>query len=248
MNNLMKKKFLTSWLLDILFPRFCIKCKKEGLYICNECSIFTSETQPVCPLCGLASKFGKTHKSCYTPQCLDGLTSIWDYEDIIKDALHIIKYQGKFHILEELIERLISIITKNPESFSEFVTLLTDENTIITFVPIHKSKKIQRGFDQAELLADHIATLGNKKPIKLLERTKQTQSQFELNKKERLNNIKNAFSFIGKENIKKVIIVDDIWTSGATMQECCRVLKENGATKVWGFTLAKVQNVYYPKS
>lgn len=235
----MKKEFLVSYLLDILFPRFCIKCGKEGLYICSDCDIFVSEAPPVCPSCGMPSNFGKTHQSCYVNKKLNGLTSVWDYDSVIRDALHSIKYKGLFHITEELVERFISIMTKNPEQFTKFISLLADENTAITFVPMHEYKKKQRGFDQAEILAKHIAILGNKKPIKLLERTRRTQSQFGLDKKERIKNIKDAFSFIGENNTKKVIIVDDIWTSGATMQECCRVLKEAGVKEVWGFTLAR---------
>ena len=77
----------------------------------------------------------------------------------------------------------------------------------------------------------------------MLIKTKENKSQTNLNKEERVENVKDIFIYnkkIEKREIKKVILIDDVWTSGATMKECCKILKENGVKEVWGFTIAKV--------
>ncbi len=123
-----------------------------------------------------------------------------------------------------------------------FLFFLINKETYITFVPTNLSSERKKGFDHSRALADHIARATNKKTIKLLKKTKETESQTGLDKEKRLLNVKNAFSFISPQKnrkIEKAIIIDDVWTSGATMKECCRVLKKNGVKKVWGFTIAK---------
>jgi len=229
------------FLLETIFPRFCVGCDKEGKYICEKCMLFISEAGFVCPACQIASYSGKIHKKCKRPKELNGLISIWDYDGIIREVIHSIKYGKFFHILEELMERIILLIEKDETRFSYFLNFLTYEKTYITFVPIYKLKEKERGFNQSEILAGYVSKIVGKKPINLLQKTKDTKSQTGLEKKERFLNIKDAFSFNLQKNIliEKVLIVDDVWTSGATMKECCRILKENGVKEVWGFTLAK---------
>ncbi len=233
------KKF---WLffLETFFPRFCVNCEKEGRYICDQCSMFLSEASFICPACQNPSYLGKKHENCKENK-MDGLISVWDYDGIVKEAVHLIKFNGFFHITEELIERILLLIEKDETRFSIFLNLLISPKTYITFVPLSKSREKERGFNQSKVLAEYIAKTAGKKTINLLERTKNTKPQTELKKKERFLNIKDTFSFSCQKDleIEEVLIVDDVWTSGATMKECCRVLKENGVKKVWGFVLAK---------
>ncbi len=232
---------LHLFFLETLFPRFCIECGKEGRYICEKCTLFISEANFVCPVCQKTSYFGKRHRRCKKSRELDGLVNAWDYDGPIKKAIHSIKYGGIFHLLEEITENIFLLAEKDQIRFSLFLSFLTDENTVITFVPVSSDKKKERGFDQSNILADYVGKAVNKKAIKLIERIRNTESQASLDKKERALNVENAFSFIPSRNtgVEKVLIIDDIWTSGATMRECCQTLKENGAKEVWGFTLAK---------
>jgi len=92
-------------LLDILFPRLCINCRKEGKYICDKCKIFVSESMPVCPVCGYPSNKGETHKKCLN-RTLDGLTCLYDCEGLIKQLIKMIKYNDLLDAVNELIKNV----------------------------------------------------------------------------------------------------------------------------------------------
>jgi ComF family protein len=231
----MKIRKLYSFLLEALFPRYCISCGSEGSYICEDCSIFLSESRLVCPACGKNSYYGTTHKGCKSP--LNGLISLWDYESIIKMAIDKIKDDGVFHITEELIEHFIVLLERDSKRFSLFLDILTDKGSVVTFVPLSSRKKRIRGFDQSEILAGYLARILGKKRVRIIKKTKETIPQSGLKKRDRFLNVKGSFSFVGS-SVDRVILVDDIWTSGATMRECAKLLKRNGVKEVWGFVLA----------
>ena len=121
--------------------------------------------------------------------------------------------------------------SKMTEYYFEYIMESYD---YITAVPIHKKKLKIRGYNQAELLAEYISEQINIPYCTVLKRTVNTKPQNALNKKERGVNIKNAFSLIDNINIKNksILIVDDIFTTGTTINECCKVLKKAGAFKV----------------
>jgi len=195
-------------ILDILFPKVCINCKREGKYICDKCKVFISEAEPM----------------IYTGECLDGLISVWDYEGLIKELIQMIKYQGVTDAIKELIS-LIDIKVYSP---------------YIIYVPMYIKKEKRRGFNQAEIIARELAKKSEARPISLLEKVVDTQDQTKLNKKERLENVKASFAINRNvEGIDNVLLVDDVFTTGATIRECCKVLKKAGIKKVWGFTLAR---------
>jgi len=238
----MKKiRLILSSFLNLILPKFCVNCQREGFYFCDDCLLFLSESNLICPVCQKSSYFGNRHKSCPKLNRLDGLVSFWDYDGSIKEAIHKIKYQGLFDVLEEVLEQTIYVFEKDPFRFSIFLSFLTDEKTLITFIPTNPVNYKERGFDQARLLADHLARTLKKSTSVLLKKNRNTKSQTGLNKEERFINVKDSFSFIpqGSGVIEKVLLVDDVWTSGATMQEGCRVLKNNGIKEVWGLTIAK---------
>ncbi len=231
-----KKSFL-----DAFFPKFCFGCKKEGRYLCSSCTLFLSEAAFICPDCGKVEYFGKSHKSCRKRRHLDGLVSLWDYEGLIKKLIREGKYRSLIDVYEELVEYGFYTVKKNRGRFSLFLSFLFEEDTVITFVPLYKKKERRRGFNQAEEIAKNIGRVTKKDVFSLLKKEKETLSQTRLTKEERRENVKAVFScnYIKKKIPKNIVLVDDVWTSGATMRECCRVLKENGAKKVWGFTIAK---------
>ncbi len=227
--------------METVFPRFCVECRKEGRYICDECLLFLSESDFVCPVCQRSSRFGKRHKKCRKLNRLDGLISFWDYDGVIKKAVHLIKFDGFFHVMEEIMEHFLLLIQEDKERISFFLDFLNDNETCITFVPLNESKQKEKGFNESKILAQHIAKATGKKVIELIEKTRNTEPQLNLEKQERFLNVKDAFSFKNQKDFKveKVLIVDDIWMSGSTMKECCRVLKENGVKKVWGLVVVK---------
>lgn len=113
----------------------------------------------------------------------------------------------------------------------------------ITAVPLYKSRECKRGYNQAELLAKELSKKLNIQFVaNVLMREKQTKLQFELKKEERKKNVLDAFCLNSKFNNKlsgvKIILVDDITTTGSTLQECEKILKKSGVEKVLGVTLA----------
>ena len=228
---------LFSALLEAVFPRYCVVCRKEGSYICHDCALFLSDSRPVCPSCGRDSRCGMVHKRC-KGLGLNGLVALWDYEGIAKRAIGKVRDDGVFHLTEEMIEYFIIMLERDSRRFIPFLDILLDQDALVTFVPLGPRRKKMRGFDQAEVLAGYLAGISGKRKSKLLKRVKETAPQSGLEKKERFLNVKGAFSFVGPK-VNRVVLVDDIWTSGATMTECCRILRENGVKEIWGFVLAR---------
>lgn len=204
---------LKELMLDILLPKTCVACGREGKYICEKCSLFLSEAPTISMTGGL-----------------EELVSAWEYEGLIKKVIFKIKYDGMFDAIDELVERAFEV--REP---------YIPEDTTITFVPLFKKKEMQRGFNQAELIAKKVGEITSRKVLSLLEKIKDTPSQTELNKEERIVNVKDSFQRKkGVSCYNNILLIDDVWTSGATMQECCRILKRSGVKKIWGFTLARI--------
>jgi len=201
-------------IIDILFPKTCVACGKEGEYVCENCSLFLSEAPNIIKTSGL-----------------EELVSIWEYEGLIRNIIFKIKYEGMFDAVNELVEKAF-------ERREPYVP----EDVKITFVPMFKKKEKRRGFNQAELIAKKVGKITGKEVVPLLEKIKDTASQTKLDKEGRMINVKDSFSLlksIYKPLAENILLIDDIWTSGATMRECCKILKEAGAKRVWGFTLAR---------
>jgi ComF family protein len=123
---------------------------------------------------------------------------------------------------------------------SSFLNFLYQEDTVIAFVPAYKLRVNIKGFNQSEVIARDLGEKTGKEVVDLLEKQKKNVSQTNLNREERKENVKGVFKVKdGVDTPSRVVLVDDVWTSGATMRECCRVLKKGGVKEVWGFTLAK---------
>lgn len=199
-------------IIDILFPRICVGCGKEGKYICDQCSLFLSEAT-----------------SIFDRGNLREVVSVWEYEGLIKKIIFKIKYDGMFDAINELVEKAF-------ERREPYIP----EDMVITFVSMFKKKEKRRGFNQAELIARKVGGITGREVLPLLEKIKDTLSQTELNKEERVKNVKNSFQMEkGVDCPQDILIIDDIWTSGATMEECARVLRKSGARNIQGFVLAR---------
>jgi len=140
---------------------------------------------------------------------------------------------------EELLEYGFLSVDSNVKKFSRFFHFLFNEETVISYVPIHRDKELKRGFDSAKEIAKKIARATKKEVVCYLKRNVNTKSQKDLKKRERILNIENAFSFVAQKEIKNVVLVNDFWESGSTAKEAARVLKKNGVKRVWVFVLAK---------
>ncbi len=131
-------------------------------------------------------------------------------------------------------------------SFGNMEVLSNNNFSLVTCVPLHKSRLKKRGFNQSSLIAERVAEyLRIPFDENVLKRIRNTKIQSGLVRKERVKNTKGAFEVRILESEvksqmkgKKVLLIDDVWTTGSTMRECIKVMKRNGAKKVWGLVLA----------
>ena len=208
---------IKEWLLDILFPRFCLGCGREGTYICKDCAIFLSEVDMI--------EAGPR----------SNIMSVWEYEGLMEKLILKIKYDGCYDIINELVEKAFKTIELN-----------LPPDIYITYVPMYRKKEKRRGFNQAELIAKKVGERTNRPVGKLLEKIKDNRPQVNLGPQERAENVKNVFKMIEvrpQSMWQNVLIVDDVYTTGATVGECVRVLKKSGVKNVWGFTLSRKMSI-----
>jgi ComF family protein len=229
---------ILQFLSDALFPKFCFKCQKEGSYLCEDC-LATLDINPNCfCLCekpNIISEATKCRKC--SGKFLDGLYFSSSYKNnLVKRLIQKLKYEP---YAKELASTLALLIITH---FNLMQKTFSGENFILVPTPLSKKKLKKRGFNQSEEIAKELAKNLN---IPLLSgclvKNKETLNQMELKKEERLKNVKNAFSVKNSEAIKNknILLIDDVYTTGATMEECARVLKQAGAGKVFGVTVAR---------
>jgi ComF family protein len=239
---LKKIKKLRDFLLDLIFPKVCLFCFKEGSYLHSKCleKIPLNESF-VCPACGKISLYGKTCNSCQRKTSLTGLIYATSYKnEIISEAIKLFKYQYVKDLGKKLAKLLIKKINDSHFLTNNFSQPI--DSFLVIPIPLYRKKFLERGFNQSEILAKEIANeFGLTLKSDLLIKIKNTPSQTDLNEKERLSNVKDAFEVKDKKVVKGKIIflIDDVTTTGATLNEAAKVLKKSGAKEVWGLTVAK---------
>lgn len=234
----MWKRITGNFLLDIFFPKFCFSCQREGAYLCQDCQATIDILENSFCLCESPQIMpgpGKC-RSCKTRK-LNGLYFSTSYKNgLVKNLIHKFKYQP---YIKELSENLASLIIAH---FGLIQKAFNPQDHILIPIPLSKNKMRQRGFNQSEEIAKF---LSKKLEIPLLKncllKTKGTFPQIELSKSEREENIKNAFYVKKAEELegKKILLVDDVYTTGSTMEECAKVLKIAGAREVWGVAIVR---------
>jgi ComF family protein len=221
-------------ILDIVFPKFCVGCGKEGVWICPKCQDkIILIKKPTCPKCMRLTKNGQFCDRCRSKSSLTGVVVAAYYGDgPLKELIHGFKYDGLFDIKEVLGKYLTLTLT---EKFKKQAVLIP--------VPLHKKRLAERGYNQSHLLATEVAKSINYQVLdKKLIRKKYTNPQVTFSGANRKKNIRDAFYWIGEDEIdsKTIILVDDVYTTGATLEECAKVLRNAGAREIWGLVLAKV--------
>jgi len=196
-------------ILAVLFPQKCLGCKKENEILCPDC-------------------LGKINRPD-TPY-LNGIHIAANYQDLVlKKALWMLKYQGVKQLAKPLAKLILERVWKKLET----------ENWLIVPIPLSKNKLRRRGYNQAELIARELSANVR---ADILFKKFHTKSQVEVkDKEERLANIVGSFEIKNHQTImgKKIILIDDVLTTGATMSEAKKVLKKAGAKKVAGVVVAR---------
>lgn len=192
----------------------------------------------ICLVCNRGSIDGLTHPGCRGRYTIDGAFAGIAYKGIVKKLIYNFKYKPYLADLKNCLVELFyeSIIQQ------EIFQTVYEIKPVLVSVPLHAKRLRERGYNHARLLADGLSVKLNLPVLDVLQRVRQTKSQFGLNLKDRKKNLSNAFAPSPKVPITQypnILLVDDILTTGSTLLEAARMLKRNGAKNVWGITLAR---------
>jgi ComF family protein len=238
-----------SHLVDVILPQHCYHCGRPiasagRQSFCDSCwSLIRLITPPYCPCCGepfrspIASTYSPEHRcgACRAQSPpFDHARAIGRYEGPLRQAIHQLKYRGKLHLTQPLMRLVL-------EHFdAHFPGTVFDA---IIPVPLHRERLMQREFNQATVFASGVAHYLHVPVLEgRLVRVRSTRPQVELSGSERRQNVKQAFAVTDAAVLKdkQVLVVDDVFTTGATLGEIARTLKVAGATQVDVFALARV--------
>lgn len=230
-----------KFLLDFIYPKHCAGCNKVGTYFCPDCIKRIYQADLVCPFCEKRSIGGLVHPVCIRKYGLDGLWSLGIYQNPLKKAIQKLKYQKVSDLASTLVDITVEYWIKHQPLVLDQIIKDRGKNWIITPVPLFWKRSNWRGFNQSALLSQLLSKKLGLKYVEALKRVKNTKSQVGLESGERKTNIKNAFVLNPEIKItdKTILLIDDVWTTGSTLKECCFILKRAGAKKVWAITLAR---------
>lgn len=239
-----------AWLffLDLIFPIECLGCGLESFWLCEECfKQIKLKSRQYCLYCKKENEWGEFCLSCGVNYSLDGVLIAALYDELlVSRAIKSLKYHFVAGLADDLSKLITLFIDKmlQPSRVSKFglpAAILSFNDNLIVPVPLSKKRLRWRGFNQAELLARQVAERYNLElDSRSLIRTKHKKPQAKLSEIRRLENVKECFSWQGGDlNKRNVILLDDVVTTGATLNECAKVLKAAGAGEVWGLVVAK---------
>ncbi len=244
----MKGKLLfqtvSNYFLHFFFPRTCFCCGCDlpfdsADYLCTSCNQGLQKPGPhICQRCGAVLKSGGAH--CYACRGSKAkeykcqkIRSAFIFNVVSRALVHALKYRQADYVALAMGKKMIPGFARSPE--------LAETNLIIP-VPLHIKKQRARGYNQSELLAHSFAKeAGLPLDTVSLIRTRNTVSQTQLGRQGRLENMVGAFTCIHPENVKgkTILLIDDVATTGATLEGCAVALKQAGAKRVFAYTFAR---------
>ena len=219
--------------LDLLFPKWCIGCGREGDFICPSCrKLLPLLIPPLCPQCGRPQPRSSLCPSCASWQAtIDGIRAPFRFEGLVRSAIHQLKYRNLGALSETLAGFLGDYLSASPMP-----------TAVLVPVPIHDQRLRERGYNQSSLLAQELAKLtGLPIVADCLIRQRPALPQARTGTvAERRSNVAGAFTCRDQRLVNEpVLLIDDVATSGATLDACSAALKDAGASLVWGLTLAR---------
>ncbi|MCL5784452.1 MAG: ComF family protein [Patescibacteria group bacterium] len=226
-------------LLDLIFPKFCVGCHKWGTYLCSSCINHITQNELICPICTRPAIGGAVHPLCKRKCGLDGLWSLGSYRGVMQKAIKKLKYRFVTDLAEVLTNLMIEYWARYEAQFLEEIKKDRGEGWVIVPVPLHPKRQKYRGFNQSALLGQLLSKKLGLGYQDVLKRLRYTKPQAQLSGAERRKNLKNVFALANSSLSSNILLIDDVWTTGSTLKECCYVLKRGGAKKVWAITLAR---------
>lgn len=203
--------YLLNTALDVLFPPRCVGCGCVGSLFCARCQAAIPTPPPVCEPDSPLAEWRATA----------------EFGGAIQHIIHAYKYKNQRRFAAPLAERMADVLAASGW-----------QPTLITAAPLHASRQKERGYNQAALLAERIARAAGA-PFRgeIIWRVRATRPQVGLNARERRENMANAFAARDVAG-ESIVIVDDVYTTGATLRACAEALRSAGAGCVWGLTVA----------
>lgn len=243
------RKLLSTTIWDAVFPPRCAGCRTWNEHIfCASCqNDLQPITTPWCFCCG--KPFDKSAQVLPQSLCADCRDNRYhaapsltarraplEYSGPIREAIHALKYRGKTALAKPLAELLWEYCANVPQTL-ETVDLIVP-------VPLHPFRRWRRGYNQSMLLAQELSRLAQRPMAEVLMRTRHTQPQIELGTAQRAANVSGAFALDERtwptySAIQSALLLDDVATTGSTLNECARVLKKAGVPTVYALTIAR---------
>lgn len=223
-------------LLDLVYPPKCLVCGEiQRKYLCEQCleQIVFIEP-PVCGRCGAPTPEGRCAECAGIEFSFDSARAVGVYDGVLKEAIHALKYSGH----RVLAPVLGALLVEHLRSRGGFVSRIGP----VVPVPIHPSRVRQRGFNQSELLAAEIGrAFGLPVASDALERTRRTRPQVDLPIDQRSENVRGAFRAARQDVIsgRSLLLIDDVFTTGSTVNSAAQALRDAGAREVHILTLAR---------
>ena len=219
--------------VDFFFPPHCVACGKIGHFLCADCLRKSPRIlPPFCKKCGKPEVTGNLCPTCWGWQSkIDGIRAPFRFEGVIRQAIHEFKYHNLRAMSSCLAELLFAYLESNPISAEVLVS-----------VPLHHRRLRQRGYNQSALLAEELGKLTGLPVIEdCLCRLKNSPPQTRtVTADNRRRNVVDVFTCRDQRlSGRHVLLVDDVCTSGATLEACATALKSTGVLSVWGLTLAE---------
>ncbi len=229
-------------LLDLFFPKRCVGCRQFGSYFCKECITEIKQGDLICPACEKLSVGGQTHLICKKRFGLNGLWSLGLYEGSLRSAITQLKYKWVRALAEELTNITIEYWAIYQPFLLDKIKQDYGQGWVIVPVPLSVWRQNWRGFNQSSLIGQSLSKKLGLDYCEGLKRIRHTKPQVSLKGYQRKQNIKGAFTTqegIDFKKYPKILLLDDVWTTGSTMRECGYELKKAGAKQVWAITLAR---------
>ena len=224
---------LKGMALALLFPQWCVGCGKEGDFICHSCRRSLPRIiPPLCPRCGKPQLIGILCPNCVGWRArIDGIRSPFQFDGVIRQVIYQLKYINLRALAAPLAKLLNDYLSTNPVP-----------GEVLVPVPLHQKRLRERGYNQSSLLAQELGKLTNLPVVDdCLVRQRHALPQVRTSTMdERWSNVADAFTCCDHRlRDRQVLLIDDVSTSGATLDSCAAALKAAGATSVWGLVLAR---------
>lgn len=218
---------LLESLIQVIAPSSCKICNTEGSLLCDTCFVSHVPTRkPACFWCNSLTNNGKTCTRCRRKVSLTGAIIPFRYDDVIRELIYALKYDGNREVARLFSTHLSSGIPSI--SFD-----------IVSFVPTTGTSQRKRGYNQAQLIAREVSRI-TQLPLTNTLLRREHIDQIGLNRAQRLDAVKNNFIATSHNfDNQRILLIDDVITTGATIDECANTLKRSGAKQVWALAIAK---------